>query len=61
MARVRPTAGMHNLGRNPAALKSRQITTCKLCGSGIFEQQPYRWLAKPMGLSHDTCIEREGL
>jgi len=61
MPRVRPTAGLHNLGRNPAALKTRQITTCKLCGQGVFQGQEHRWLRRPAGLSHDDCAQRAGL
>lgn len=62
MPRVRPTVALHNLGRNPAALDSKRVSTCKLCGLGIFyDSAPYRWLRKPLGYSHDGCAEREGL
>lgn len=30
---------------------------CKICRSGIFDQQPRVWLSKPAGLSHATCAE----
>lgn len=58
MARVRPSMGMHNLGRSAAALESKRISTCKLCPYGIFEGQPYRWsTGRVLGYVHDACIE----
>lgn len=59
MARVRPSMGMHNLGRGPAALESKRISTCKLCPRGIFEDgEPYRWsTGRVLGYVHNTCIE----
>lgn len=57
--KVRPTAGLHNLGRGPANLDSQYVSTCKLCRCGIYKAQPHRWLRKPMGYSHTACIERE--
>lgn len=61
MARVRPSMGMHNLGRGVAALESKRISTCKVCRLGIFEDaEPYRWVrGRVLGLVHDACIETE--
>lgn len=54
--RVRPSVGLHNLGRGKAAIESKRVTTCKVCGRGVFESEPHRWfLSAPIGISHDTC------
>ena len=55
--KVRPTQGLHNLGRGVKTGTS-YLTTCKLCRHGVFEQQPRRWLSKPAGWSHEACVDR---
>ena len=55
--KVRPTQGLHNLGRGVKTGNS-YLTTCKLCPNGVFEQQPRRWLTKPAGWSHEACVDR---
>lgn len=30
-------------------------THCKMCGRGIFPDQPRTWQTRPMGLSHTSC------
>lgn len=61
MGRVRPSMGMHNLGRGPAALESKRISTCKVCGLGIFEDKPdapYRFsTGRVLGYVHNACTE----
>lgn len=58
MPRVRPSMGMHNLGRGPAAIDSKYVSTCKVCRLGIYQSQPHRWFTAPIGLSHDACMEQ---
>lgn len=60
MPRVRPTMGLHNLGRGQAELATHYLSTCKVCRSGIYKGQPHRFsTGKVLGLVHDDCIEPE--
>lgn len=34
------------------------VTTCKVCGLGVYAGEPYRWARQPIGVSHDVCLSR---
>lgn len=59
MARVRPSMGMHNLGRGKQAIESKYVSHCKICRHGIYQDAaPYRFVTgRVLGLVHDACIE----
>ncbi|WP_143194338.1 hypothetical protein [Micromonospora sp. CB01531] len=60
MPRVRPSMGLHNLGRGKAELASLYVSDCKICELGIYKGQPHRFsTGKVLGLVHDDCIEPE--
>lgn len=35
----------------------KYVSQCKMCTHSIFEDEPRTWQDKPMGLSHDWCVE----
>ena len=58
MPKVRPSMGLHNLGRGKQALESKYVSTCKVCRRGIYEAQPHHFATgRVLGLCHDACIE----
>ena len=59
MPRVRPSMGLHNLGRSQIELASLYVSTCKICREGIYKGQPHHWRKSPgvLGLVHDACVE----
>jgi hypothetical protein len=38
--------------------KVERLSTCKLCPSGVFSDQPYMWLTgRCIGYAHVWCVE----
>lgn len=33
------------------------VTQCKICGESVFRDEPCVWLASPMGISHERCVQ----
>lgn len=50
---VKPMGGI-----NPGNSDQR-LTTCKVCGFGIFHHEPRQWSQKPLGLVHTRCAPKE--
>lgn len=48
---------MARQGRRSGFSTAKQISTCKNCGSGIYDKQSYLWQRDPRpGLIHVECI-----
>jgi hypothetical protein len=42
---------------NPVSLSNDRVTTCKVCGFGVFKHQSHRWSTSPTGISHNECLD----
>ena len=54
LAQVNPA----RTGTKSAGLSNAYVSTCKVCGFGVYETQDRQWARRPTGISHTDCLRR---